>query len=149
MFDLCVCIKRVTLCNYLCFCCSCCCYFLPAVWDFGIVNRYSWFWKFLNMADQGSEFSFFWSTHVRIDIRIDISISIRPVTTKVDKQVHLEELTQITLIEQFLVIMLWLVTSLRHYRMPMATKLGRKVTYLEGFLPIMLLAPLVTCSCEI
>ena len=58
------------------------------------------------MADRGGEFSFFSSTHVRIDIRIDISISIRPVTTKVDKQIHLEELTQITLIEQFLVIML-------------------------------------------
>ena len=50
------------------------------------------------MADGGGEFRFFQGIHVRIDIRIDISISIRPMTNKYDKQVHLQELTQMRLI---------------------------------------------------
>ena len=41
--------------------------------------------------------------HVRIDIRIDVSISIRPLTNKFGKQVHLEKLTQLRLISQVLV----------------------------------------------
>ena len=45
------------------------------------------------MADRGGEFRFFQGIHVRIDIRIDISISIRPMTNKFDKQIHLRELT--------------------------------------------------------
>ena len=54
------------------------------------------------MADQGGEFSFFQDIHVRIDIRSDISISIRPMTTKFGKQVHLQDLTQMRLIKQVL-----------------------------------------------
>ena len=54
------------------------------------------------MADQGGEFSFFQDIHVRIDIRSDISISIRPITTKFGKQVHLQDLTQMRLIKQVL-----------------------------------------------
>ena len=54
------------------------------------------------MADQGREFSFFQDIHVRIDIRSDISISIRPMTTKCGKQVHLQDLTQMRLIKQVL-----------------------------------------------
>ena len=42
------------------------------------------------MADRGGEFSFFQS----ILVRIDISISIRPMTTKFGKQVHLQDLTK-------------------------------------------------------
>ena len=38
--------------------------------------------------------------HVRIDIRIDISISIQLMTTKLGKQVHLQELTQMRLNKQ-------------------------------------------------
>ena len=34
------------------------------------------------MVDRDFEFSFFHSVHVRIDIKIDISISIRPIITK-------------------------------------------------------------------
>ena len=34
------------------------------------------------MADRGGKFSFFQGIHVRIDIRIDIVISIRPMITK-------------------------------------------------------------------
>ena len=51
------------------------------------------------MADRGEEFSFFQDIHVRIDIRIDISISIRPMTTKFGKQLHLQDLTQMRLIQ--------------------------------------------------
>ena len=36
--------------------------------------------------------------HVRTDIRIDISISVRPMNTRSYKQVYLEELTQVRLI---------------------------------------------------
>ena len=36
------------------------------------------------MVDQGGEFSIFQSIHVRFGTRIDISISIRPMTTKAD-----------------------------------------------------------------
>ena len=55
------------------------------------------------MADRGGEFRFFQGIHVRIDIRIDISISIRHMTTNFGKQVHLQDLTQMRLIKQVLV----------------------------------------------
>ena len=45
------------------------------------------------MPNCGGEFSFFPGIHVSIDIRIDISISIKPKTTKFGKQVDLEDLT--------------------------------------------------------
>ena len=45
------------------------------------------------MADWGSEFSFLHVIHVRIDTRIDISISIRSMNTKFGKHVHLQNLT--------------------------------------------------------
>ena len=51
------------------------------------------------MGDRGGEFSFFQGNHVRTGIRIDISISIRPVITKYGKQVHLEDLTWMGLIK--------------------------------------------------
>ena len=34
-------------------------------------------------------------------------------------------------------------------RLPMATKLGRMITYLDGLLPIKSCGPLITWSCEI
>ena len=43
------------------------------------------------MVDRGGEFNFFKSVHVRIDIRIDISISIRTMTIMFRKMVHLED----------------------------------------------------------
>ena len=61
------------------------------------------------MADRGGEFSFFQGIHVRIDIRIDVSISVRPMNTKFGKQLYLQDLTQMRLIKQFL------VTSLCQY----------------------------------
>ena len=39
---------------------------------------------------------------MRIDIKIDISISIRPMTNEFGKQVDLEVLTQMTLTKQVL-----------------------------------------------
>ena len=38
------------------------------IWDFGIANRYSWFWRSLTMADRGGEFSFFQGNHLRTDM---------------------------------------------------------------------------------
>ena len=64
----------------------------------GIVNRCSWFWEALSLVDRGYEFSFVLGIHVRIDIRIDISIPIVPMITKFSMQVHLNELNQIRLI---------------------------------------------------
>ena len=55
------------------------------------------------MADQGGEFSFIQGIRVSVDIRIDISISITPIITKFDKQVHLQDLAQMRLIKQVLV----------------------------------------------
>ena len=40
------------------------------------------------MANLGGEFSFFQGIHVRIDLRIKMSISLRLLTTKFGKQVH-------------------------------------------------------------
>ena len=42
-------------------------------------------------------------TQVRIVIRIDISISIKHITTQFGKQVHLQELTEMRLIKQVMV----------------------------------------------
>ena len=63
------------------------------------------------MADRGGEFSFFLGFHVKLDTRIDISSSVRPMTTKFDKLVNLEKLTQMRLIKQVL------VTSSGQYQM--------------------------------
>ena len=51
------------------------------------------------MADQGGALSFFQSIHARTDITIDIFISVRPMTAKFGKQVHVGELTQMKLIK--------------------------------------------------
>ena len=59
------------------------------------------------MVDLDDEFSFFQGIHVRIDIGIDISISIWAMITKFDKQVHLQNLTQLRLIKQVLVTSLF------------------------------------------
>ena len=59
----CVCVKRITL--------GSCLYFSASrVEDFRIVNRYSWFWKSLNMADRGCGFSFCWGFHKIYDHQI-------------------------------------------------------------------------------
>ena len=42
------------------------------------------------MVNQRVEFSFFQDIHVRIDLKIDISISIEPIIIKFGKQLHLQ-----------------------------------------------------------
>ena len=51
------------------------------------------------MEDRGGAFSFFRGIHVRIYVRLDISLSIRPTITKLAKQTHLQDLTQMRLIK--------------------------------------------------
>ena len=55
------------------------------------------------MADRAGEFSFLQGIHIRFAIRMDISNPVRPMITKCDKQVHLQDLTQMRLIKQVLV----------------------------------------------
>ena len=103
------------------------------------------------MADRDRKFSFF----QRIDKRIDIPISIRPMIANFGKQVRLQQdLIQMRLIKQMLVTSLRLdrVTNLKHIsttRVPIATKLGRMATYLYGLLPIKSHDPLITWFCKI
>ena len=59
------------------------------------------------MADRGGEFSLFQDIHVRIDVKIDISITIRPMITKFGK--HVQHLIQMRLINQVLVTSLRLI----------------------------------------
>ena len=58
------------------------------------------------MADLGCDFRFFRGIHVKIDIIINISISIGAIFTVFGKQAHLQDLTQMRLINQVLVISL-------------------------------------------
>ena len=58
------------------------------------------------MEDQGNEYSFFQGIHARIDIRIDISISIRSWTTKIGMLVHVQDLTKMRPMKQILVTLL-------------------------------------------
>ena len=103
----CVCVKHIMLCHCVCSSSSLSSFRFSAsrVRDFGIVNRYSWFWKSLNMADWGGEFSFIQSINVKNGVRIDISIFIIPMTTELSELVHLGELTKMRLIKQLLVIL--------------------------------------------
>ena len=58
--------------------------------------------KSRNVGDRGGEFRFFQVIHLRIDIRIDVFVSIRPITTKFGKHVHPQDLTKMSLIKQML-----------------------------------------------
>ena len=55
------------------------------------------------MADLGCDFRFFRGIHVKIDIIINISISIGPMLTVFGKQAYLQDLTQMRLINQVFV----------------------------------------------
>ena len=127
--------KRITLCNCLCSASSRLSHFSASgSRDLGFVNRYSWFWKFLNMVDRVGESSFFRGLHVRSDIRIDISVSIKFMTTNLllGKQVHLRELTKLRLIKKILMTSSRQdhVTNKNHYisttTMTMVTKIDRR-----------------------
>ena len=93
----CICGKAIPL--YSCLCIFSSRFPGSPVRDSGIVNRYSWFWGSVKVGDRGGEFTFFQSIHVRTDIRIHFSISIRHITTTFDKQVHLGQLTKMRLIK--------------------------------------------------
>ena len=54
------------------------------------------------MAYRGGELSFLKGMHVRIDIRFDIPIFIRPMITEFGKQINLQHLNQMTIIMQML-----------------------------------------------
>ena len=56
------------------------------------------------MENRVGRFRFLPDIYLITDIIIDISISMRPMTTKFDKQVHAEELTRMRLTKQVLVI---------------------------------------------
>ena len=58
------------------------------------------------MADWDGEFIFFQGIQIRTNIIIDISMSIRPMTTKFGKKVYLHDLTKMKLIKQVLVTFL-------------------------------------------
>ena len=51
------------------------------------------------MVDRDSESIFFQVIHVRADMRIDISISIKLMNIMFGKQVHIEKLPQMRLIK--------------------------------------------------
>ena len=95
--------KTQPVANHLCFSFSTSRFSTSRVRDFGIVNSYSWFLNSFKIVDGGGEFSFFQSIYVRTDIITDSSISVRPMTTKFGKQIHLGKLTQMIPIKQVLV----------------------------------------------
>lgn len=84
---------------------------LPPISIGGFRTSFSEYWKdyitdfvnLFNIADRGSEFSFSKMFILQI-LRFDISISIRPGTTKFGQQLHLDELTHLTLIKQLSVV---------------------------------------------
>ena len=104
------------------------------------------------MVDQGDEF--FQGIYVRIDMRIDVSISIIPMITKLGKQLHLGK-QRMGLIKQVLVTLSQPdhVRNQKHYistiRVAVTSKLGRMVSYLNGLLPIKSNDTLITWSCEL
>ena len=71
------------------------------------------------MMDRGCQLSIFWGIHLRTDIRINIFISIRGMSNKFAKQVHLEDSTQMRLIKQMLVVssrqIMWKTKTYLHY----------------------------------
>ena len=111
------------------------------------------------MADQGSEFSFYQSILKGIHIRIDASISMRPMATKFSKQVHLEELIQMGLIKQVLVMPSpedhmashkdHVTNKYLHYQSAYGHQYSRMVTYLDGLQLIKSHEPYITWSCKI
>ena len=122
-YILCVFLNCITLCN--------CLYSLSLPSFCFSVSRTRNFVFLISKIQQyggGDEFTFFQGIHVRIDIRIDISIFIR---RKFEKQIHLQELIQLRLIKMGMV------------------KLGRMVAYLDRLHPIKSNDPLITWSCKI
>ena len=100
----CMCVKRITLCNCLC---SSSRRFSASASGASECKSVFLILK-ISQYGRSRRFSFFQGIHVRIDIRINISISM---ITKFGKQVYLQDLIQMRLIKQVL------VTSLRQDHM--------------------------------
>ena len=83
----CFCVKSITIGNCQSFYS---CFSVSRARVFEIVIQYSWFCKSLNLADWGGELSFFGAIHLKINMRIGISISIRSMATKFVQQLHLD-----------------------------------------------------------
>ena len=98
----CVCVKRITLCSCPSSCSFPSCFSASRVRGFQLWIGIPSF-KISQYGGSSGDFSFFQVIHVRVDIGIDISISIKPTTTKFGKKVRLMELTQMGLITQVLV----------------------------------------------
>ena len=98
------------------------------------------------MADRGGEFSFFQGIHIRIDIIIDIPISIRPLTFTFGKQVHNQtgagDVITSGLRDK-------LKTFYLHYQRAYGHQTWQMITYHDGLLPIKSHDPLIMWSCEI
>ena len=75
------------------------CQTYPGLWNCKLVFLILIVWQYVGSRRWVHRFQ---GIHVRIDIRINISISIRPMITKFGKQVQLEDLTQMSLIKQVL-----------------------------------------------
>ena len=95
----CMCVKRITLCNCLC---SSSHRFSASASGTSECKSVFLILK-ISQYGRSRRFSFFQVIHVRIDIRINISISIGPMITKFGKQVYLQDLIQMRLIKQVLV----------------------------------------------
>ena len=67
-----------------------------------VVSRVRDFGIIISISDFENP-SIWWIDAVQIDLRINISISIRSMIPRFDRQVHLEELTQMRLIKEVLV----------------------------------------------
>ena len=95
--------KRITLCNWLC----------SSSWFFaGASGTLQWkidIPDFENLSVWQIEVvnSFFVVIHARSDVKIDICVSIIPLTTKFGKQVYLEEFIKKKLTKQVLETWLW------------------------------------------
>ena len=56
------------------------------------------------MAGLCFDLGFFWDTQIQIDIRVDISISVRPMTIEFGTQVHVDESIDLRVISQILMM---------------------------------------------
>ena len=86
------------------------------------------------MFDRNGEFSFFGGIHVRTDMRINISISVRPTINKFSKQVDRVDSNETNQTGAVSAITLRshdkLKTLYLYYQSTMTTKLGRMITHL-------------------
>ena len=141
-FSYCICVKRKTLCNYLCSSS----FSVSRTWDFGIVNQYSWFQKSCNMTDRGGELNFLKNWYKDRFLYFDKTYDHRILQTDTSIVFNSNMTNQAGAGD---VIMSRsrgkLKTLYLYYQSVMATK----VTYLDGPVPIKSHDSLITWSSEI